>query len=159
MRAAAMVRANTSPMTANSTRLRASDWMLAPRSSMTMSPRDVGAMAAIAGRSIPGSVFTTILASASNAPVLPAETSPAASPFATASTASRIDEVRILSAAVGFISGPTIVSAWRSVQDCMTRFRSVISGRKTLSSPISRKRASGWRSAASSIPSSTMSGA
>ena len=126
---------------------------------MTMSPRDVGAIAAIAGRSIPGNVLTTILASASSAPVFPAETNPAASPLATASIASRIDEVRIRSAAVGFISGATTVAAWRSVHDCITRFRSAIIGRSVASSPINRKRASGCRSAASSIPSSTMSGA
>ena len=41
---------------------------------------------------MPGSVLMTILASASSAPVLPAETTPDASPPATASIATRIDD-------------------------------------------------------------------
>ena len=70
------VRANMSPMTANSTRLRVSQATFAPRSSITTSPRADGPIAAIAGRSMPGSDLMTILASASSAPVLPAETTP-----------------------------------------------------------------------------------
>jgi len=43
----------------------------------------VGIMAAIAGRSMPGSVRRDSLAMAMKAPVLPAETMPAASPSLT----------------------------------------------------------------------------
>ena len=153
------VRANTSPMMANSTRLRASHCTLAPRSSMTTSPRAEGAMAAIAGRSMPGSVLMTIFASASSAPVLPADTTPEASPWATASMARRIEEPRTRNAAVGFISLSTTAGAWRMVQDACTRFRRAISGARRASSPTSRNRAAGCRSAAMARPSSTTSGA
>ena len=68
-------------------------------------------MAAMAGRSIPGSVFRTILAKVSNAPVFPAETTPEASPAATASMAMRIEDCRARKAAVGFISLPTTSGA------------------------------------------------
>ena len=110
------VRANTSPMIANSTRLRASQATLAPRSSITTSPRAEGPIAAIAGRSIPGSVFITITPNASRAPVLPAETTPDASPAATASTATRIEAPRTRRAAVGLMSLPITSLAWRTVQ-------------------------------------------
>ena len=43
---------------------------------------------------MPGSVLMTILARASSAPVLPAVTTPDASPLATASIATRIEEPR-----------------------------------------------------------------
>ena len=115
------VRANTSPITANSTRLRASHDTLAPRSSITTSPRAEGPIAAIAGRSMPGSVLMTILASASSAPVLPAVTTPEASPPATASMATRIDELRTRSAAVGFMSLPTTSGACRTVHAAAAR--------------------------------------
>ncbi len=74
---------------------------------MTTSPRAEGPIAAIAGRSIPGSDLMTILDSASSAPVLPAETMPAASPAATASIATRMEALaRLRNAAVGFMSSP-----------------------------------------------------
>ena len=66
--------------------------MVAPRSSTTESPRAVGHTAAIAGRSIPGSVRRLKRAIAISAPVLPADTATSASPFLTASIASHIDE-------------------------------------------------------------------
>ena len=91
-------------MTANSTRLRASQARLAPRSSITTSPRDEGDSAAIAGRSIPPMVRSTTLASASMAPVFPADTTPCAWPAATASIATRMDASRSRSAAVGLVS-------------------------------------------------------
>ena len=52
----------------------------------------VGHTAAIAGRSMPGSVRRQNRAIAISAPVLPAETATSASPFLTASIASHIDE-------------------------------------------------------------------
>ena len=70
---------------------------------------------------MPGSVFTTILASASSAPVLPAETTPAASPAATASIAIRIEAPRMRSAAVGLRSSPIASGAWRKVQTAAAR--------------------------------------
>ena len=70
-------------------------------------------MAASAGRSIPGNAFSTILASASKAPVLPADTTPAASPPATASIAIRIDVPRNRTAEAGFMSLPTTSRASR----------------------------------------------
>ena len=111
------VRANTSPMTANSTRLRTSHCTLAPRSSITTSPRAEGPMAAMAGRSIPGKALITIFASASNAPVLPADTTPDASPPATASMATRMEDARTRRAAVGFISLEMASGACRIVQE------------------------------------------
>ena len=57
---------------------------------MTLSPRRVGNSVAIAGRSMPGRVFSTNLAIAISAPVLPADTTPSARPSATASIASRM---------------------------------------------------------------------
>ena len=70
---------------------------------------------------MPGSVLMTILASASSAPVLPAVTTPEASPLATASIATRIDEPRMRSAAVGFMSLPITSGAWRIVQAAAAR--------------------------------------
>ena len=84
------MRAKALPITANCTRFSVSHSTLAPRSSITLSPRRVGNSAAIAGRSIPGSVFSTIFAIAISAPVLPAETTQSALPSATASIASRM---------------------------------------------------------------------
>ena len=110
---------------------------------MTTSPRADGPIAAMAGRSIPGSVLSTILASASSAPVLPAETTPAASPAATASMASRIEAARMRSAAVG-------LSRCRSRPArgarCRRRRRGAAASAaapRRASSPISRKRAAG----------------
>ena len=66
--------------------------MVAPRSSTTESPRAVGHIAAIAGRSIPGNMRRQNRAIAVSAPVLPAETATSASPFLTASMASHIED-------------------------------------------------------------------
>ena len=81
------------PITASAIRCCASPPMVAPRSSITESPRAVGQIAAIAGRSMPGSMRRQNRAIAISAPVLPAETATSASPFLTASIASHIDEV------------------------------------------------------------------
>ena len=81
-------------------------------------------MAASAGRSISGSVFTTILASAISAPVLPAETTPADSRAATLSMAMRMELLRpCRSAAVGFISEEMTSGAWRIMQAFAARGR------------------------------------
>ena len=126
---------------------------------MTTSPRAEGPTPAIAGRSIPGRVFSTIFAIASSAPVLPAVTTPAAWPCATASMARRMEEVRLRRAAVGFISLAIESGVWRSVLAAATRLCFASSGASCASSPTSRKRAVGWRSAAISSPSMTMPGA
>ncbi len=153
------VRANMSPMTANCTRLRASHCTLAPRSSITTSPRAEGPIAAIAGRSMPGSVFSTILASAIRAPVFPAETTPAASPAETASIASRIEACRMRSAAVGFMSLAITSGASRTVQAAAAFgcSRAAARGGPRRRSPGSGAR--GCRSAATASPAMTMSGA
>ena len=110
-------RANTSPITANWTRLLALQSTLAPRSSITVSPRSVGNMPAIAGRSMPGSIRSTNFDTAIRAPVLPAETTPADSPLATASTASHMLERRpVRSTWLGLASPDTASVVWRTVQ-------------------------------------------
>jgi hypothetical protein len=146
-------------MMANSTRLRASQTTFAPRSSITTSPRAEGVMAASAGRPISGMVLMTILAIAISAPVLPAETTPAASPCATASIASRMEDWRTRSASVGFMSPGMALGAWRIAQTSEARGRVASRGVSRASSPTSRKRAWGCRSAASSRPSRMASGA
>ena len=66
----------------------------------------------MAGRSIPGTVFSTTFAIAMSAPVLPAETTPAASPLRTASIALRMLEFRPLRSAVeAFSSAETTPGA------------------------------------------------
>src|SRR3546814_2465144 len=94
-------------MTANWTRLVASQSVLAPRSSITtsLSPSD-GSSAASAGRSIPGIVRSASFAIAISAPVLPAETAPPASPRFTASIASPIELPRPLRSAWLGLSSP-----------------------------------------------------
>ena len=101
----------------------------------------------------------TIFASASSAPVLPAETTPDASPAATASIASRIDAWRWRSAAVGLASLLMTSGAWRSVQAPAARRCAASSGAILASSPTSRNRAPGCRSAAISSPAITIAGA
>ncbi len=101
----------------------------------------------------------TILASVSSAPVLPAETTPDASPAATASIATRIDACRARSAAVGFASSLITSGACRSVHAAAARRCTASSGATLASSPTSRKRAAGWRSAAISSPATTIAGA
>ena len=66
--------------------------MVAPTSSTMLSPRSVGQIAAIAGRSMPGIGFRQNFAIAISAPVLPAETAAPASRFFTASIARHIDD-------------------------------------------------------------------
>ena len=66
--------------------------MVAPTSSTTLSPRSVGQIAAIAGRSMLAMVRRQNFDIAISAPVLPAETQTSASPVLTASTAFHIDD-------------------------------------------------------------------
>ncbi len=88
------MRAIAAPMTARSTRCWASAPIEAPTSSTIDSPRVVGHIAAIAGRSISGSMRRQTFAIAISAPVLPAETAQSASPRLTASIARHIEETR-----------------------------------------------------------------
>ena len=57
-----------------------------------LSPRSVGQIAAIAGRSMPGSGFRQNFAIAISAPVLPAETAAPASPSRTACMERHMDD-------------------------------------------------------------------
>ena len=82
-------------MIANWSRLRSSHWTLAPRSSTTDIPLDVGSGEAMAGRSTPGTIRSSTLASAISAPVLPAEITACASPSFTASIARRMELSRL----------------------------------------------------------------
>ena len=86
--------AKTLPMTANWARLSASHSRLAPRSSMTLSPREVGRNEASAGRCAPSSMRMANIEMASSAPVLPADTTVSARPWAAASTASHMLDLR-----------------------------------------------------------------
>ena len=101
-----------------STRCSASAPIEAPRSSTIEVPRSVGHSAAIAGRSMPGSILRLNLAIAISAPVLPAETATSASPFFTASMASHIDDFQrpLRSAWLGLSSIRTATSVWTSRQ-------------------------------------------
>ncbi len=154
------VREKTLPMTAKSTRLCASHCTLAPRSSITVSPRRVGKNEAMAGRSMPGKVFSTILAMAMRAPVLPAETTPSARPSSTASMARRILELRPLrSATDGRSPSLTTSSQWTTVATGLSRFMRSSSGRISPSRPNSRKSTCGKRLRARLAPRSTMRGA
>ncbi len=146
-------------MMANSTRLRLSQATLAPRSSITTSPRADGLIAASAGRSIPGMVLMTILASASMAPELPADTTQSASPRATASMVSRMDESRMRSAAVPLVSLLITPGACRVVHIARAAGERASNGSSTAWSPTRSTRRPGCRSAASASPSMTMPGA
>ena len=86
------MRAVAAPITARSTRCSASAPIEAPTSSTIDSPRKVGHSAAIAGRSMPGSVLRLNFDIAISAPVLPPDTTMSASPFFTASMASHIED-------------------------------------------------------------------
>jgi hypothetical protein len=131
-------------MIANWSRFSASHSMLAPRSSMTLSPRRVGKNDAIAGRSMPGSVLNTIFAVAISAPVLPAETMPCASPAATASMARRMLELRPLRSAVEGLSSLVMTSVvCRIVDTAASAGRFARSGAIRASSPTIRKCTSG----------------
>ena len=80
------------PITANCTSCSGEQLTLAPRSSTVTTPSRVGSCPAIAGRSMPGSVFSTKREIAISAPVLPAETHACATSSLTRLIATRIDE-------------------------------------------------------------------
>ena len=100
------------PIMAKSTSMRASAPTVAPTSSTMLSPRSVGQMAAIAGRSIPGIGLRQNFAMAISAPVLPAETAAPASPSFTAWTARHMEDFQrpLLSAWLGLSSMCTVTS-------------------------------------------------
>ena len=81
-------------------------------------PLSVGQSAAIAGRSMPGSILRLNFAIAISAPVLPADTATSASPFLTASMASHIDDFQrpLRSAWLGLSSIRTATSVCTSRQ-------------------------------------------
>ena len=106
----------------------------------------VGKNEAMAGRSMPGSVRSTIFAIAISAPVLPAETIAAASPLWTASMARRMEDLRpARSAWLGLSSIFTSVSAWRTVLTALKPGSRSIIGLRRCSSPKNRKCAVGNR--------------
>ena len=85
---------SSEPITANSNRWREVDSTLAPRSRTCVWPFSVGRAEMMAGRSIPGRVFSTNRAIAISAPVLPALTHASAVPSRTRSSTTRMDESR-----------------------------------------------------------------
>src|SRR4051794_8817104 len=127
-------------MMASDTRWWVSPPMLAPRSMTTESPRLVGHMPAMAGRSTPGSVRRWKRDIAISAPVFPAETATSASPFFTASMASHMDEVLRprRSAWLGFSSPLTATSVWMIFEAAFSAGWRSSSGSILARSPISR---------------------
>ena len=93
-------------------------------------PFSVGQSAAIAGRSMPGSILRLNLAIAISAPVLPADTATSASPFLTASMASHIDDFQrpLRSAWLGLSSIRTATSVCTSRQAALSRGWAASSG-------------------------------
>ena len=93
-------------------------------------PFSVGHSAAIAGRSMPGSMRRLNLAIAISAPVLPADTATSASPFFTASMASHIDDFQrpLRSAWLGLSSMRTATSVCTSRQAALRRGCAASSG-------------------------------
>ncbi len=90
---------STEPMTANWNSCSGVESTFAPRSSTCVWPVTDGSAAMIAGRSMPGRVFSTKRAVAMSAPVLPALTQACASPRLTRSMATRMDESFLLRSA------------------------------------------------------------
>ena len=88
---------------------------------------------------MPGSVFSTILAMAIRAPVLPAETTTAALPSATASMARRMLVLRPPRKAVDGLASPATASGvWITVVTSRNAGRFANSGPIRCSSPKSR---------------------
>ncbi len=90
--------------------------MVAPTSSTTLSPRTVGQIAAMAGRSIVAIVRKQNFDIAISAPVLPAEIQASAVPDLTASIAFHIDDFQRpwRSAWLGLSSIRTDISQWKN---------------------------------------------
>ena len=100
------------PMMPNCNKCSAVQSTLAPRSSICVCPSTVGNGAQIAGRSMPGNIFSTKREIAISAPVLPAETQASASPALTRLMATRMDESFLLRrASAGASSMPTTSEA------------------------------------------------
>ena len=145
------------PMTASATRWCASPPIVAPRSSTTESPRRVGHTAAIAGRSMPGSMRRLNRAIAISAPVLPADTATSASPFLTASIASHIEEVLRprRSAWLGLSSMLTATSVWKTRETAFSAGCLASCASISARSPNSRNSVSGCRLNAMAAPGTT----
>ncbi len=145
------------PMTARSTRCASSAPIEAPTSSTTDSPLSVGQSAAMAGRSMPGSIFRLKRAIAISAPVLPAETATSASPFFTASMASHIDDFQRpwRSAWLGLSSMRMATSVWTTRERALQPRQAVEQrARSRRLSPNSMNSMSGWRVSEMSAPGS-----
>ena len=120
----------------------------------------VGKKDAIAGRSMPASMRSEIFAIAISAPVLPAETTPAAWPSRTASMARRMLDCRPWrNATDGFMSFGTVSSVCRIVQRLASLWLFFSSGASRASSPNSRYWTSGKRLQAMLAPLMTICGA
>ena len=154
------IRAIAEPMTARSTRCRASAPMVAPRSRTIDLPRIVGHVAAIAGRSRPGIMCRQIFAMAIKAPVLPAETATSASFFFTASRASHIDDVRrpVRNATLGLASIRTETSVCRKDDTAESPGSASRSGRILAASPKNTNSMSGRCCSARAAPGTITSG-
>ena len=154
------MRAMAAPISAISTRCSASVPMVAPTSSTTLSPRTVGHRQAMAGRSMPVSVFRQIFDIAISAPVLPAETAASASPSFTAWIARHIEDLPRpeRTAWLGFSSMAMAIVVWRISTAPLSRGSAATSGARIASSPNIRKVISGWRSRAMAAPGTTVEG-
>ena len=148
-------------MMANSTSCSASLATLALTSSTAVTPRRVGQLATMAGRSRPTAMRRISLEMAIRAPVLPAETTAWASPSRTASMAfQRLEPLPRRSAVAGFSSLAMTSSVWRTSQAARAAGRRASSASRRARSPCSRKRTS-WpasRSSAIATPSTTTGG-
>ncbi len=134
--------------------------MLAPTSSTIDTPRIVGHMAAMAGRSTCAMVRRQILAMAMRAPVLPAETTTSARPVFTASIAIHIEEVRrpARRAWLGLSSIRTATVVWSTSDAAASAGSRSSSGRIWASSPTSRNRVAGRSRRARAAPGTTTEG-
>ena len=123
-------------------------------------PLSVGHSAAIAGRSMPGSIRRLNLAIAISAPVLPADTATSASPFLTASMASHIDDFQrpLRSAWLGLSSMRTATSVCTSRQASLSCGCAASSGSILAWSPNRMKLASGCCASARAAPGTTTEG-
>ena len=148
------------PMIARSTRWRASAPIVAPTSSTMLSPRMVGHMAAIAGRSTCAIVRRQNFAMAISAPVLPAETTTSASSFFTDSMARHMDDFHRpwRRAWLGLSSIRTATSACWKVETALSCGCWSSSGRQSDSWPWITNWLSGWRTRASAAPGMTTEG-
>ncbi len=134
------------PSSANCSRCSAPQSTLAPRSStVVIPPFWLGSAVAIAGRSIPSSVFNTKREMAISAPVLPALTTASARPSLTRLAATRIEESRLprSATATGSSIATTSLAATSSslerVAPAAASLGSIWSGRPTSSSVASAR--------------------